>query len=402
MQNQAVKYHPYRWVVLSFYSLITVVIEIQWLAFASITEVAKSYYQVSNLGVDFLSMIYMLVFIVGSIPASYYIDTYGLKNGLILGAALTGIFGLIKAFSGNSYTIVVISQFGLALAQPLILNAITKIGAKWFPHNERATVAGIGTLAQYVGIVIALVLTPFLVNEQIEGFNFNRMLMIYGAISAISAILVILLAKDPPKLSVVSENASIRISPKRSIIHILKNRDMQLLILLFLIGLGIFNAISTCIDQITSELTMTQTGFVGGIMLIGGIIGATILPILSDRQKKRKPFLVICMIIMLPGIIGLSFFSSLIPLLISAFVFGFAIMSAGPIAFQYGAEVSFPATESMAQGIMLMAGQVSGIVFVYAFNVLTVNTSMLLFIALTVLIFILSLRIRESYNLISS
>lgn len=401
MQQNKITFHPYRWILLAFYSLITVAIEIQWLAFASITEVAKNYYQVSNLSIDFLSMIYMLVFIVGSIPASYYIDTYGLKKGLVLGAILTGTFGLMKALSGSNFTLVIIAQFGLAAAQPLILNAITKIGAKWFPLNERATVSGIGTLAQYIGIVIALVLTPFLINEHIEGFYFKKMLMVYGIFSVVSALLVIILVKDPPQLDEVSENASIRISSKGSILHILRNKDMQLLILLFFIGLGIFNAVSTCIDQITPKLSMEQTGFVGGVMLIGGIIGATTLPMLSDHIEKRKPFIVICMILLIPGIVGLSFFSSFLPLIISAFVFGFAIMSAGPIAFQYGAEVSYPATESMAQGILLLSGQISGIIFIIAFNGFGANPSMIAFIALAAFIMILSTRLKESYNLIS-
>ena len=388
----------YRWAILTFYSLIAIIIQIQWLAFASITEAAKSFYHVSNLGIDFLSIIYMLVFIVLSIPASYIIDTYGLKKGLLIGAWLTGIFGLLKAIGANNYYIVLVAQTGLAVAQPFILNALTKMAAKWFPHDERATVAGIGTLAQYIGIIIALALTPFMIDENIEGFQIGRMLTIYGILSAVSAVLVILFVKDPPATIDANENHEMRISPQRSILYILKNRDMQFLIILFFIGLGIFNAISTCINQITPKLTPEQSGLVGGIMLIGGIFGALILPYLSDKRKKRRPFIIICMVLLTPGIVGLTFFHEFIPLLISSFIFGFFIMSAGPIGFQYGAEVSYPATESISQGILLLAGQISGIVFVYGLDLIGASTAMFIFMVLGIVNIAISTRLKESYD----
>ena len=43
---------------------------------------------------------------------------------------------------------------------------------------------------------------------------------------------------------------------------------------------------------------------VGGLMLIGGIVGASILPVLSDKFRKRRIFLVICVTGMVPGILG--------------------------------------------------------------------------------------------------
>lgn len=171
-----------------------------------------------------------------------------------------------------------------------------------------------------------------------------------------------------------------------------------MLFMLFFIGLGIFNAVSTCIDQICNKLTMEQTGMVGGIMLIGGILGALILPPFSDKIGKRKPFIVACIIFMLPGLIGLTVFNEFVPMLISAFIFGFFIMSAGPIGFQYGAEKSYPAPESTSQGLILMVGQISGIIFVFGLNQTGVLTAMIAFVILTVFNIFISARLNESMN----
>lgn len=394
-----IKVYPYRWVVLSLYILITVIIEIQWLTFASVSSIAQEFYQTTALRIDFLSMIYMIVFIVMSIPASYILDTLGLKKGLMIGASLTGIFGAMKAWGADSLLMVTIAQTGLAIAQPFILNAVTKVGAKWFAVNERATVAGLGSLAQYIGIIVALAVTPALISENAaEGFGISKMLWIYGILSVTGAVLLLLFMREEPPTPPAAEEFTGRSNPIKGIKEIFMNRDMQLLLLLFFIGLGIFNAVSTCIDQVCRNLTVDQTGMVGGIMLVGGVLGALILPALSDKKRKRKPFIVLCMVLMLPGLTGLAVFTEFVPLLISAFVFGFFIMSAGPIGFQYGAEKSYPAPESTSQGIILLAGQISGIIFVFGVNKTGVMIAMTAFIILTILNVLISTRLKESMS----
>lgn len=399
MNKPEIKVYPYRWVILSLYFLITVIIEIQWLIFASVSTEAQEFYKTTALSIDFLSIIYMIVFIVMSIPASFLIDTRGLKTGLMIGAALTGFFGLLKAVGGGNLMVISIAQTGLAVAQPFILNAVTKVGAKWFPVNERATVAGLGSLAQYVGIIIALAVTPMLIEKTANGiYDFGKMLWIYGIISLIGSVLVLVFMREEPPTPPTSEEFTYRTSPLKGISDIFKIRDMRLVLLLFFIGLGIFNAVSTCIDQICSGLSMEQTGIVGGIMLVGGVLGALIFPPFSDKIGKRKPFLVGCMILMLPGLIGLTFLKDFVPMLISAFVFGFFIMSAGPIGFQFGAEKSYPAPESTSQGIILMMGQISGIIFVFGVNKAGIFAAMISFVLLNIFNIFLSTRLNESMN----
>jgi sugar phosphate permease len=75
---------------------------------------------------------------------------------------------------------------------------------------------------------------------------------------------------------------------------------------------------------------------------------------------------------MVPGMLGLTFAGALFTdpattygvSLASAFVLGFFIMSAGPLGFQYAAEVSHPAPESTSQGMLLWVGQITGMIFV--------------------------------------
>ena len=204
--------------------------------------------------------------------------------------------------------------------------------------------------------------------------------------------------REEPPTPPSPEEFTHRIDAKTAVVDIFKNREMQLLLLLFFIGLGIFNAVSTCIDQICRNLTMDETGMVGGVMLLGGVLGAIVLPAISDKIRKRKPVVITCMIFMLPGLIGLTVFTEFVPMLISAFAFGFFIMGVGPVGFQFGAEKSYPAPESTSQGIILLMGQVSGIIFVFGLNKLGVTIAMITFIVLTLFNVFLSTHLKESMN----
>ena len=378
--------YPYRWVVLFVFMLITMVIQLQWLAHAAVARPAAVFYEgqfgpSSFINIDFLAMVYMLVFLVMSFPASYVIDTYGIRTGISIGAGLAGVCGLTKGFFADDFQAVVVSQIGLAVAQPFVLNAVTALSARWFPLRERGMAAGLSALAQYLGILIAMLATPFLVGADPSqpgyGTGFEGMLSTYGWLTFGAAVLTLLLLKDRPETPPEIETEE-KQSFGKGILHILKLRDMQIMLYLFLVGLGIFNAVSSMTDSIAASAGVGDSdGLIGGLMLIGGILGASILPVLSDKLRKRKPFLVACVVGMVPGILGLSFAGNLSAdpgtvyaiSLVSSFVLGFFIMSAGPLGFQYAAEVSHPAPESTSQGMLLWVGQITGMIFVAGMSI---------------------------------
>ncbi len=384
--STAPKVYPYRWVILLVFMLINVVVQIQWLAHAAVARPAALFYEgqfdpSSFFNIDFLAMVYMLVFIVMSFPASYVIDTYGIRVGVSIGALLAGLAGLMKGMFADSFTAVVVAQVGLAVAQPFILNAVTAVSVRWFPLRERGMAAGFSALAQYVGIVIAMLVTPILVGsdpaEPGYGTGFERMLLTYGWITFAAAIITLLLLREEPPTPPSGDTVH-RHSFVKGVRHILKQRDMRITLALFFVGLGIFNAVSSMTDSIAAHAGVQDSdGLIGGLMLIGGILGASILPILSDKFRKRKVFLVICIAGMVPGVFGLTFAGNLASdpetiyaiSLAASFVLGFFIMSAGPLGFQYAAEVSHPAPESTSQGMLLWVGQVTGLVFVAGMSV---------------------------------
>ncbi len=372
MEEQKLKVYGYRWVVLAVFSMINLVIQLNWIVFAPITTDCIRLYETTPFWIVTLSMSFMFVYLFVCVPASYMIDRFGIRVGVGIGALLTGIFGCLRAVYATDLTMVLITQFGLAVAQPFILNAMTRVAAEWFPINERATANGIPALFQFVGIIIAMALTkPIAESFLPEGAPLDlsaiqSTLTVYGVASVVAAVAFMLFARDKPPTPPSKEEFE-RISVFKGLGHIFKQRDAVLIIIMFFIGLGMFNAISTFIDLILGEKGLSganDAGDVGAVMMVAGVIGASVLPPLSDKARKRKIFLIISLGGMIPGLIGLTFFTSYVPLMIASGFFGFFFMASYPIGFQYGAEVSSPAPESTTQGMIVLAGQVSGTIFI--------------------------------------
>jgi MFS family permease len=394
------KVYGIRWMMLAVYMVMVAVNQLLWITFAPITGEATKYYGVSDLRIGILSMCFMIVYIVVSIPASWVIDKFGIRIGVGIGAAFTGIFGLVRGFAGTDYNWLLIAQIGIAIGQPFILNAITKLAARWFPMEERATAAGLGTLAMYLGILLGMTLTPYL----IIGSGIGGMLYIYGIVSIFTSVVFIILIKEgPPTAPCLPEQE------ERSLVYdgfkqTLRTKDFIILMIIFFIGLGVFNAVTTWIEDILRPrgFTATQAGITGGLMIVGGIIGALFIPILSDKYKKRTPFIIIALIGATLGLTGITFATTYWLLLTSGAVLGFFLLSSGPIGFQYGAEITYPASEGTSNGMLLMMGQVSGIAFIFGMDSLksvatgSMTRSLVFLIALMVLSILMSVRLKES------
>jgi len=100
-------------------------------------------------------------------------------------------------------------------------------------------------------------------------------------------------------------------------------------------------------------------------MLIGGILGALIIPGLSDRQHKRQRYMLLGPLLAIPGVAGLAFGITYPQLLLSAFALGFFLVSSSPVGMQYAAEITHPTPEGTSAGLLQLFGQFSvGFIFV--------------------------------------
>ncbi|HOU14816.1 MAG TPA: MFS transporter [Anaerolineae bacterium] len=365
--NDKFRVYVYRWIILAVFMFVNLTIQMLWISYAPITGPAAQFYNVTDLQIGLFAMTFMIAFIPLSIPVSWVIDTYGFRIAVSVGVALMGIFGLLRGLAGANYALALWSTIGIAVAQPFLLNAWTKMPANWFAIEERATVVGLVTLANLIGTALGMVLTPILV----EQMDIPAVQLIYGGLAAFSAVLFVVFARETPPTPPCPPGMETRALMLDGLKHALRVKPFWLYLLVSFIGMGIFNGITTWVENIVRPrgFTPTDAGTLGALMLVGGILGAVVIPPFSDRQHKRRRYLLLGIALALPGLIGLTFATSFWLLILSAFSLGFFLVSTSPIGMQYAAEITYPTPEGTSNGLIQLFGQAS-VVFVYVMEAL--------------------------------
>lgn len=361
--------YRYRWVVLAAYMVVAALTQVMWLSYAPITSQVEKLMGVSELKVVLLATMFPLLFIPISIPSGILIDRKGYRYGVLIGATLTAGFSFLRLFSGN-YTLVLIGMVGIAIGQPFVLNSITKMVSTWFPTKESGLATGLATLASFLGMMIALALTPVLLNS----FGKNKLsslrliMLIYGLAAIAGLVVFVILARahppKPPKRiehDVVTEGAVIN---WRSIRAIFRLHNFRLLCAILFIGSGTFIAFLQLIEKIMKPkgISSATAGNIGAVMVFAGVAGCVIMPSISDKIMRRKPFILLATIVAIPTIFLIGAVENTVLLFVIGGVIGFSILSAYPLMLAFAEETTGAALTGTATSLLLLLGEVGGVV----------------------------------------
>ena len=389
----------YRWIILAAIVPIITATEMMWLWLVPISSQAAGFFKVSDMNIALFSMSYMIMYILFALPASWVIDRFGFRASLTIGALLTAVFGLARAYFIHDFTLVLASQFLIAIGQPFLLNITTKVPANSFPASERATAAGLLTMAQYAGFALAMVLSPMLA----ERGGITAVLWVFGLVAVGAALISIVFTREKPLVPPPDYVASKADFAFTSVKALFLRKPFVLVLIFSFILIGTFNTLLTLLEPILTPrgISSLQAGMVGAVFVVAGVAGAVVLPIISDKLHIRVPMFVVAVGLLVPLLLGFTYLQDFILITICAGLAGFSTMGVAPILFQYGSEVAYPILEGMSLGMILLMGQVSGALFVFLFEVVnkisgSIAAPMLCVVVLTLLDVPVALQMKES------
>ncbi|XP_054192140.1 choline/ethanolamine transporter FLVCR1 isoform X3 [Homo sapiens] len=189
---------PRRFVVLLIFSLYSLVNAFQWIQYSIISNVFEGFYGVTLLHIDWLSMVYMLAYVPLIFPATWLLDTRGLRLTALLGSGLNCLGAWIKCGSVQQHLfwVTMLGQCLCSVAQVFILGLPSRIASVWFGPKEVSTACATAVLGNQLGTAVGFLLPPVLVPNTQNDTNLlacNISTMFYGT-SAVATLLFILTA----------------------------------------------------------------------------------------------------------------------------------------------------------------------------------------------------------------
>jgi predicted MFS family arabinose efflux permease len=342
-----------RWLILTGYGLLAACTQLTWLTYAPITTEAHRAIGVSEGAIGDLAGIFPLMYVILALPAGRWLDLR-FERTLSLGAILTGAGALLRLAGPQSYGWAVAGQFVIACGQPLVLNSITKVAARYFPATERTAAISIGSAALFIG-VLAAVLSG---GPLLHAGGLPLVLGVQAAVTAVGCVWVIYAVRTPPAFP---GDAAVAVS-LRWLRH---DGFMWVLAGLLFVGMGVFNAVATWLESILDHFGRgSASGYLIAIMTVAGIIGAAVLPEAVAKRDARRMLLLTAVGTTAGAFAAIAVVHNVAFIGAVLFVLGFVLLAGLPVVLDWSELHAGPERAGEAAGFLLLAGNLGGVVLV--------------------------------------
>ncbi|XP_028676336.1 feline leukemia virus subgroup C receptor-related protein 1 [Erpetoichthys calabaricus] len=393
-ESPQVKLYWRRFVVLTVFSLYSLVNAFQWIQYSIITNIFTHFYQVTNDKIDWLSVVYMVAYVPLIFPATWLLDTKGLRITALLGAGLNCAGAWIRCASirPDLFAVTAVAQTVAAVSQIFILGLPSRIAAVWFGPKEVSTACSVMVLGNQLGVAIGFLLPPVLVpntQDDLELMGHNIGIMFYGtaAVATLLFVMTIFVFQEKPPLPPSQSQAVLPAwtpegySYRQSMKNLFKNIPFVLLIISYGIMTGAFYSLSTLLNQMIMTHYADEevnAGRIGLTLVIAGMVGSVICGLWLDYTKTFKQTTVAVYVLSFIGMVVFTFTLNLDNIYIifgTGGILGFFMTGYLPVGFEFGVEITYPEPEGTSSGILNACAQLFGIVFTLIQGSLTTNYS---------------------------
>ncbi len=339
------------WTAIVGYSLVGAATQLVWLNFAGVTTVAASHYGVSESAIGWLAQVFPLVYVVLAIPCGLILDRW-FRAGLIAGALLTAVGASVRLI-GDDYGWLLAGQIVAAVAQPLVLNAVTGITGRYLSPGDRPTGIAVGTASIFAGMVIAFLLSAVFTTAS----DLGVMLAVTVAFCVLAALWLIVALRNPGSYEVLRQR------PDRSALRIAWGDSLiRRLCVLAIFPFGVFVALSTF-----SQALLEPAGVSGGtasvillVNVVAGVLGCAVIPIIVVRRRAESTLLVLSLSLTAVACVVLAAAPGVVTGFLAIGLIGLMLLPALPIVLEL-VERRTGEAEGTAAGLIWMAGNLGGL-----------------------------------------
>ena len=302
--------------------------------------------------VGWFAEIFPLLYVALAIPSGILLDRW-FRPMLAGGGALVAVGGLLR-LGGDTFAWAMAGQVTVAVAQPVVLSAVSKLAGEYLPVDRRAAGISVGSAGGFVGMLVALLLGPTLGGHgQIE-----RLLVVEAILATVPALALAFTLRRPGAESV--EHAAIEGGAARALWAV---PAMRTLCGLVFVGFGVFVAIATWLQTLLQPAGVSEQ--TAGALLVGmviaGVIGCAVLPALVDRRGSERGFMRAAVLAGCLGCAALGILPWLGARAAAIAIMGVFLLPALPVILTATERLAGPAAGT-AGAIVWMAGNLGGLV----------------------------------------
>ncbi len=347
---------PGAWRVLLAYVALVAASHILWISFASATADAARAFHTSEVSIGLLVSIGPICSALLSIPAGAVADRFGYRNPLLWAGLATAVFAFLRPLAAD-LPVLLLLTVGLLLPQPFLINAVADVVNRHFPPEDAATATGIGTMAIFLGITVGLIATPPLV----DAIGVRGCQLVYASFASVALLgFYVIAPRRVPERLVAPEGLSVR----QALSRVLRSPTQWKLSAVLFLGFGLYLGVTTWLEEMLKPkgIGASGAGLVAGVITIAGMVGSASLGAVSDRLRRRKPFILLAGLVAAPSLWLLGHLGSLGALISVAAVMGFFLLAALPISIAMVGEdrTLGPQVGSTAVGVILLSGNLGG------------------------------------------
>ena len=388
----------WRFVIVSLSWCITFLTAFQYVQYIMIPNVLTEYFNVTNLAISWTATLMNAVFLILVFPTMWFLERFDLRIASLVPAGCLLIGTALKCVViSRSFAFTIMGQCFVGVSNVFVSLLPARVAAEWFPTEEVSMATGVILSAQIIGNALGVLIPPMVIegpsiinNTQSypvdwsnERHNFSdaatievhgQMLSLFLAQAIVAIILFVAtlgLFKTRP-LRPPSYSAQLKMSSStepmsalniESYKSLLKNSQFLLLMVSFAIAIGSYMTFVTLISQILNpffadkspnaiNLLVAKMSFTRTIV---GFFGSVLAGVLLDRYRYFRIAFLVDYLLMIASLVGFTIcvmFGEIVAQFVVMGTVGLFFNSMFSLAFQLGAEITYPAPETTMTGLL--------------------------------------------------
>ncbi|MEJ7739264.1 MAG: MFS transporter [Chitinophagaceae bacterium] len=153
----------YRWIIVTLLFFATTINYLDRQIIGLLKPILEKEFNWTETDFAHIVMAFTASYAVGLISIGWLIDKIGTKLGYAITIIFWSIAGMLHAFARSAFGFG-LARIGLGLGEAGNYPAAMKTVAEWFPNKERALATGIFNMGTSVGVVVALLIVPLILN----------------------------------------------------------------------------------------------------------------------------------------------------------------------------------------------------------------------------------------------